>query len=192
MQVSSILDLKVLVLPSWMDELLRQERIQLEDACSYPKLYEHSMEGRVSKEELFAYIIINSEFDKKFGDVYSDLYKISQQPENLQFVVDHQASIDMYKAVQADEDIAKNISTSLKEGEDSIFKPGSGFFEKEHYIPKMVGTDTLYFIGARTKTFKDKRAFYNVLLEEVSRFKRFDEIKTTNFFKHYLRHAVDD
>lgn len=191
MQVKPILTLKLAVVPSWFNEIVTMEKIPLEDLVSYNKLYAHAESGKLSKEDVYGYILANERTVKMFGDVFSDLYMISDCAENLPFVQNHQAGIDVFKGVLADEELAKKLNSSDNTSGDSIFKPGTNILDKEFYTPKVVQGEVLLLVGSRTETFKDKRAFYNATIECVQKVLPFEVLKCTQLMKHYLRHAVN-
>jgi hypothetical protein len=192
MQVKPILTLKVAIVPSWFNEIVTLEKIPLEDLSSYNKLYTYAEQGKCTKEEVYGYMMANERLIKMFGDIFSDLYMIGQCTENLAFLQNHQAGIDVFKGVLADEELAKKLESSDKESGESIFKTRPHILDKEHYIPKLVQGEVLLLVGSTQEAFSNKRAFYNALIECVHKALPFELLKSTNLMKHYLRHAVDD
>lgn len=192
MQVKPILTLQVAIVPSWFNEIVTKEKIPLEDLNSYNKLYTHAEQGKLSKEDVYGYILANERTVKMFGEVFADLYMIGQCDENLSFLQNHQAGVDVFKRVLADEELEKKLNASDNESEDSIFKTNPSLLDKEYYTPKLVQGETLLLVGSKQETFKNKRAFYNALIECVHKVLPFELLKSTNLMKHYLRHAVDD
>lgn len=192
MQVKPILTLQVAIVPSWFNEIVVKEKIPLEDLNSYNKLYTHAEQGKLSKEDVYGYILANERTVKMFGEVFADLYMIGQCGENLSFLQNHQAGVDVFKRVLADEELEKKLNASDNESEDSIFKTNPHLLDKEYYTPKLVQGETLLLVGSKQETFKNKRAFYNALIECVHKVLPFELLKSTNLMKHYLRHAVDD
>lgn len=192
MQVKPILTTQIAISPSWFNEIVTLEKIPLEDLNSYNKLYTHAENGKLSKEYVYGYILANERIVKMFGEVFSDLYMISKSDENLSFLQNHRAGVDAFKRVLNDEELAKKLSVSDNESDDSIFKSTPNLLEKEFYIPKLVQGDFLILVGSQEETFKNKRAFYNAVIECVHKAMPFELLKTTNLMKHYLRHAIDD
>lgn len=192
MQVKPILTMKVAIVPSWFNEIVVLEKIPLEDLSSFNKLYTYAEQNKCSKEEVYGYIMANARLVKMFGDVFADLYMIGQCDENLSFTKNHQAGIDIFQALLNEEEAVKKLESSNKDEDSSIFKTCPNLLDKEHYIPKLIQGDTLLLIGTPTQAYKNKRAFYNAVIECVHKGLPFELLKRTNLMRHYLRHAVDE
>lgn len=192
MRVKPMLTMQVGVVPSWFNEIVVLEKIPLEDLSSFNKLYTYAEQNKCSKEEVYGYIMANQRVVKMFGDVFADLYMISQNDENLSFVKNHQAGIDAFQRVLDEEEVVKKLDSSNKDENSSIFKTNPNLLEKEYYIPKLIQGDTLLLLGTDKPAYKNKRAFYNAVIECVHKALPFELLKGTNLMRHYLRHAVDD
>lgn len=192
MYVKPVLTLKVGIIPSWLNDILISEKIPLQDLNSYEKLYTYAEQGCLSKEEVYGFVMANARVVKMFGDVFSDLYMIGNCDENLSFVKHHQAAIDVFQGILNEEEEYKKLESSNKDEDSSIFKSSPNLLDKEHYIPKVVQGETLFLIGTTTAAYKNKRAFYNAVIECVHKTLPFEVMKGLNLMRHYLRHAVDE
>lgn len=192
MKVVPINTMKVAVIPSWLMEAVTCSRIPLEDLHSFNKLYTYAEQGLLDKEEVYAYIMANERLVEMFGDVFSDLQMIGACSENLPFIQNHQAGIDVFRGVLEDEKMARELEGSKDNDDTSIFNSRPGLLDKEFYSPKVIQGEVLFLVGSCEPVYQDARAFYNGCLEELSKTLSFELLKSTNLMKHYCRHAVDN
>lgn len=185
-----LLPIATAIVPSWFEKIVTSEKICLTDLGSYPELYNSVDKDKIDKEDLYGYVLVNNQINKVLGEPFSDLTKVAEKSDNIAFNQTHSAAIDVYHRLLTDEKFADEISGSNNGEDSSIFKPGFDILAKEHYYPKMVDGELFLLIGAKEPVFKDKRAFWNAVIETLRGTFTYEQLKRTLVWREYLRHAV--
>ena len=185
MKITPIKRLRVAVVPSWLEELVSQSPdLSYSDLLCFSTLNE-SKASILSEDQVIIYALtqgyINAFTDRAFEDVPS----IATTEPNALFLADRAKRVEKVR-------LSVNVNDALAEKKESAlsFAP-TGLMAKEHYFPVLVDPVTLLLIGSRVPVYSDERSFYNALLETVGDKIDFSEFKLYEFFKRYLRVAVN-
>lgn len=186
MRIDSVSRLRVGIVPSWLADIVTMSPdLNYSDLLVFSELAD-SKSSILSKDEVIIYALTQRYLNTFVEDVFSDAIALSNTMENSLFIADNAARL---QTVEKD----TLLKDQLAKGKDQlgIFSNPDSILGKEHYMPLMVGTDTLLLIGSKSAVYEDRRAFLNAVVEAVAGVLAYPDFKGYDFFRHYLRHAID-
>lgn len=185
MKITPVKRLNVTIVPSWLNELVTlSPDLCYSDLLSYDKLL--TDKARIlTDEQIFIYVITQNYLNAFTHKNFSDQQSISAREDNAAFIEQHLAAIQKVSDKIRIEDHVNKLGETKK-----VVLNSATLLSKEFYQPLLVGECDLLLIGSLSPVYADKRAYYNALLEEVSKALDMSEFKSFELFKHYLRESV--
>lgn len=185
MKITPVKRLNVTIVPSWLNELVTlSPDLCYSDLLSYDKLL-NDKARILTDEQIFIYVITQNYLNAFTHKNFSDQQSISAREDNAAFIEQHLPAIQKVSDKIRIEDHVNKLGETKK-----VVLNAATLLSKEFYQPLLVGECNLLLIGSLSPIYTDKRAYYNALLEEVSKVLDMSEFKSFELFKHYLRESV--
>lgn len=185
MKITPVKQLHVTIVPSWLNELVTlSPDLTYSDLLSYDKLLTEKTRI-LTDEQIFIYVITQNYLNAFTHKNFSDQKSISARDDNAAFIEQHLHAVQKV----TDKIGIENSIAKIGTGEKTAFNQAT-LLTKEFYQPLLIEGDNLLLIGSLSPVYKDKRAYYNALMEEVASSLDMAEFKHFELFKHYLREAV--
>lgn len=198
---SPINNLKLCVVPSWLTSQVNTHgMLDFNGVSNFQNL-----KTILTEKEFKIFLLAQSSLPKKLRDIFSDFKPILCTDEFAGYMETHANGMEkLRKDIELASVGKKGFDRHVPMAEEAA---GQSFFDKfvkvtderldplvsEHYQPLMVNGNTLLLIGSNEPMFKDARAFYNAVMEELARNGiGYSIFKKTQLFREYLRLAVSN
>jgi hypothetical protein len=182
------------IVPSWLAEIVtRHPTASYKDLLDFSSL--DGLEGDSSiltRDELIIYILAQGLQPSLMKGAFTDIHNIALSEANRNFCATFKSELNR---LQKELETRSRVDALLRDHDNNMshyIAEGGSPLTNEYYVPVVVDQNTLFLIGSPEPAYKDDRAFYNAVLEQLATITEFTEFKQSLVFKQYLRHAVSD
>lgn len=182
--------LKIVLIPSWLAEILRSTPGY--ELCSI--LTPEKLSGILNGDDILIFALLQDSINSLTDSAYSDIQRIDYDTPLASLfespAVYLEAKNKMREDAQRDREI--NNSPEIENNKSSLIKDQSPL-DGEYYVPVMLDQYTIGLVGTTESNYKDLRAYYNSVIETLSaNGVPYVVFKQLEVFRRYLKHAIDD